>query len=96
MNSERLHNCIHDEYEIRKFLMLVTVDNFKFVQIYYSTKTEQTPFPEGKQESALTFSQIVFSNGRLSNAWWQTYRVNLHRLRSPEHSHNSENNGFTR
>ena len=32
----------------------------------------------------------------LSNArWLQTYRVNFHCLRSSEHAHNSENNGFT-
>ena len=37
------------------------------------------------------------SNRRLSNARrQQTYRVNFHCLRSSEHAHNSENNGFTR
>ena len=36
-------------------------------------------------------------NRRLSNARrQQTYWVNFHCLRSSEHTHNSENNGFTR
>ena len=39
---------------------------------------------------------IPDANGRLSNARrQQTYRVNFHCLRSSEHAHNSENNGFT-
>ena len=40
---------------------------------------------------------LIVSNRRLSNARrQQTYRVNFHCLRSSEHAHNSENNGFTR
>ena len=86
--------------------MITFVFIFQYKVLLYISKQQQVTHARITPHFVFTVSSFVSQffnpnpsgpNRRLSNTrWQQIYRVNFHCLRSSEHAHNSENNGFTR